>query len=326
LVGEQGWGTQEAGEGGEEAMRSGSALERILEDGGFAVTGECGPPQGADLGVIERKAGLLRRNVDAVNVTDNQTAIVRMSSIATCVLLHQIGLEGTMQVVTRDRNRIAIQSDIFGAYALGIHNILCLSGDHQSFGNQPAAKNVYDLDSIQLIQTVKLMRDNGEILGGSKIRGIPKMFIGAAANPFADPFEFRVVRLAKKVAAGADFIQTQCIYNLEKFEQWMEMVRERGLHERTHILGGVTPLRSLGMAKYMKDNVAGMDIPDEIIARLKGVPKEKREQEGIDICVETIQRLKEIKGVHGIHVMAIEWEEAVSTIVGRAGLLPRPTL
>jgi methylenetetrahydrofolate reductase (NADPH) len=306
-------------------MRSGSALERILENGGFAVTGECGPPRGADGGVIERKARFLKGNVDAVNVTDNQTAIVRMSSIATCVLLRQMGLEGTMQMVTRDRNRIAIQSDIFGAHALGIHNILCLSGDHQSFGNQSSSKNVYDLDSIQLIQTVKQMRDDGVILGGDEIKGIPRMFIGAAANPFADPFEFRVARLAKKVAAGADFIQTQCIYNVEKFERWMEMVRDRGLHERTHILGGVTPLRSLGMARYMKENVAGMEVPDEVIERLKGAPKEKRAEEGINICVETIQRLKEIEGVHGIHVMAIEWEEMVSTIVERAGLLPRPT-
>lgn len=306
-------------------MKSGSNLEKILESGQFAVTGECGPPQGADRNVIERKAQFLKGNVDAVNVTDNQTSIVRMSSIATCAILNQMGLEGTMQMVTRDRNRIAIQSDIFGAYALGIKNILCLSGDHQSFGNHPTSKNVFDLDSIQLIQTVKQMRDEGKVLGGDEIKGVPKMFIGAAANPFADPFEFRVIRLAKKVAAGADFIQTQCIYNLDRFERWMEMVRDRGLHEKVHILAGVTPLKSVGMAKYMKEKVAGMDIPDEVIDRLRGAPKGKAAEEGINICVETIQRLKEIKGVHGIHLMAIEWEEMVPVIVKKAGLLPRPT-
>lgn len=306
-------------------MKSGSSLETVLQSGQFAVTGECGPPRGADKGVIERKAQFLKGKVDAVNVTDNQTSIVRMSSIATCALLNQMGLEGTMQMVTRDRNRIAIQSDIFGAYALGIKNILCLSGDHQSFGNHPTSKNVFDLDSIQLIQTVQHMRDDSKVLSGDEIEGVPKMFIGAAANPFADPFEFRVVRLAKKVAAGADFIQTQCIYNLDKFERWMEMVRDRGLHKKVHILAGVTPLRSVGMAKYMKENVAGMEVPDEVIDRLKGVPKGKKAEEGINICVETIQRLREIEGVHGIHLMAIEWEEMVPTIVEKAGLLPRPS-
>ena len=306
-------------------MKSESNLERILESGQFAVTGECGPPRGADGSVIERKAQFLKGNVDAVNVTDNQTSIVRMSSIATCALLNQMGLEGTMQMVTRDRNRIAIQSDIFGAYALGIRNILCLSGDHQSFGDHPTSKNVFDLDSIQLIQAVKQMRDDGKVLGGDEIQGVPRMFIGAAANPFADPFEFRVVRLAKKVAAGADFIQTQCIYNLDKFEKWMEMVRDRGLHERVHILAGVTPLKSVGMAVYMKEKVAGMEIPDEVIDRLKEAPKGKKAEEGINICVETVQRLREIEGVHGIHLMAIEWEEMVPIIVKKAGLLPRPS-
>jgi methylenetetrahydrofolate reductase (NADPH) len=307
-------------------MKSESKLEKILESGQFAVTGECGPPRGADRSVVEKKAGYLKGNVDAVNVTDCQTSIVRLSSIATCVMLNQLGLEGTMQMVTRDRNRIAIQSDIFGAYALGIRNILCLTGDHQIFGNQPTAKNVFDLDSIQLIQVVKQMRDEGKLLGGDEIEEAPKMFIGAAANPFADPFEFRVIRLAKKVAAGADFIQTQCIYNLKKFEEWMGMVRDKGLHEKVHILAGVTPLKSAGMAKYMKDKVAGMDVPDEIVERMKAAGKEKAAEEGINICVETIQKVKEIEGIRGIHLMAIEWEEKVHEIVEKAGLLPRPTV
>jgi len=305
-------------------MKSGSNLEKILERGEFAVTGECGPPKGADVEVIKRKAQFLKGNVDAINVTDNQTSIVRMSSIATCALLNQMGLEGTMQMVSRDRNRIAMQSDIFGAYALGIRNILCLSGDHQKFGNHPTAKNVFDIDSIQMIQMVKLMRDEGKVLGGDEIQGVPKMFIGAAANPFADPFEFRVVRLAKKVKAGVDFIQTQCIYDLDKFERWMEMVRKRGLHEKVHILGGVTPLKSVGMAKYMATKVSGIEIPEKVIKRMQDAPKDKKAEEGIDICVETIQRLFKMEGIHGIHLMAIEWEEMVETIVKKAGLYPRP--
>ena len=307
-------------------MKSGSNLEKILTGGQFAVTGELGPPKGADVAVIERKAKLLKGNVDAINVTDNQTAIVRMSSIAVSALLNQMGFEPTMQMVCRDRNRIAMQSDIFGAYALGIRNILCLSGDHQKFGNHPTAKNVFDLDSIQLIQTVKKMRDDHKVLSGDEIEGPPQMFIGAAANPFADPFEFRVIRLAKKAAAGVDFIQTQCIYDMDKFERFMQMVRDRGLHERIFILAGVTPLKSVGMARYMKEKVAGMEVPDEIINRMKAAGKEKAREEGLNICVEQIQRLKNIPGVHGIHLMAIEWEEVVHEIVERAGLLPRPIM
>lgn len=305
-------------------MTSNSPLEKILEQKEFAVTSECGPPRGADPEVIRKKGELLKGVVDAVNVTDNQTSVVRMSSFSSCVILKQMGLNPVLQMVTRDRNRIAIQSDILGAAALGISNMLCLSGDHQKFGDHSSAKNVYDLDSIHLIQTVKHMRDEGKFLGGDEIKGAPRLFIGAAANPFADPFEFRVIRLAKKAAAGAQFIQTQCIYNLERFKKWMELVRNRGLHEKVHILGGVTPLKSLGMANYMKKMVPGMDVPDELIARMKGVPKEKMAEEGIKICVETIQQLREIEGVHGVHVMAIEWEEMVPRIVKEAGLFPRP--
>jgi len=307
-------------------MKTESKLEKILEKGKFAVTGECGPPKGANAEVIKRKAKIIKDYVDAVNVTDNQTSIVRLSSIASCAILKQEGLEPIMQMVTRDRNRIAIQSDIFGAYALGIRNILCLTGDHQTFGNHPQSKNVFDMDSIHLIQTVKMMRDEGKILSGDEIDGELKMFIGAASNPFADPFEFRVVRLAKKVKAGCDFIQTQCIYDLNKFEEFMKMVRDRGLDKKVYVLAGVTPLKSVGMAKYMKEKVAGIDIPDELIDRMKGVPKEKRADEGIKICVETIKRLKEIEGVAGVHIMAIEWEEKVPRIVEEAGLLPRPSL
>jgi methylenetetrahydrofolate reductase (NADPH) len=225
----------------------------------------------------------------------------------------------------RDRNRIALQSDILGAAAFDVNNILCLSGDHQKFGDNPQGQNVFDLDSMQLIQTVRRMRDDGKFLGGEEIQRPPRMFVGAAANPFADPFEIRVPRLAKKIAAGAEFIQTQCIYNLDKFENWLKQARDRGLHEKTFILAGVTPFKSAGMAKYMKNRVPGMDVPDEVVKRMSGVPKEKQPEEGINICVETIQRLKEVEGVRGFHIMAIEWEEKVPEIVERSGLYPRPT-
>jgi len=307
-------------------MKTKSNIERILESGEFVVTSECGPPRGADQEVIRRKGALLKEVVDGVNVTDNQTSVVRMSSFASCIILKEMGFDPILQMVCRDRNRIAIQSDILGAAALGINNILCLSGDHQKFGDHAQAKNVFDMDSIQLINTVKMMRDDGRFVGGDEVNGRPRLFIGAAANPFADPFEIRAARLAKKVKAGVEFIQTQCIYNVKKFEQWMEMVRGRGLHEKCAILAGVTPFKSVGMARYMKNQVPGMDVPDEMIERLGGMPKEKQSEEGIKICLETIQRLREIPGVRGIHIMAIEWEEKVAEIAKAAGLLPRPQL
>jgi methylenetetrahydrofolate reductase (NADPH) len=324
LVEETGRGTEENHQGGSTEVKATSRLKQILAEGQFAVTAECGPPKGADPEAIIRKADLLKGIVHAVNVTDNQTAIVRMSSLAACTLLKSAGLDPVLQVVVRDRNRIALQSDILGASALGVRNVLCLSGDHQRFGNQPQAVGVFDLDSIQFVQTVRSMRDAGVILGGEALTKVPDVFIGAAANPFADPFAFRVVRLAKKIAAGAEFIQTQCVYNLERFEKWIQMAKERGLTEKVYILGGVTPLKSAGMAKYMKSKVAGMDVPDEVIRRMEGVPSKDQAAEGIKICVETIEVLKETKGVHGVHIMAIEWEEKVREIVERAGLLPKP--
>jgi methylenetetrahydrofolate reductase (NADPH) len=305
-------------------MKTESALEKILAAGHLAVTSECGPPRGAVPEKVREKAEMLRGYVDAINVTDNQTAMVRMSSFAACLIIRQIGLHPILQMVTRDRNRLAMQSDILGAYSHGINTMLCLSGDHPCFGDHPMAANVYDLDSIQFIQMVRTMRDKGIFQGGDEILNPPKMFIGAAANPFADPFELRVARLAKKVKAGADFIQTQCIYDLPRFEKWMEGVRDRGLHEKVSILAGVTPFKSVGMAKYMKNKVPGMNVPDEMIKRLSGVPKDKQAEEGLKICVETIQRLKEVKGVAGFHIMAIEWEGKVPEIVERAGLYPRP--
>ncbi len=307
-------------------MKTESNLEKVLAAGHLAVTSECGPPRGAVAKELTDKAKYLEGVVDAVNVTDNQTAMVRMSSLAGSVLIKQQGMHPLLQVVTRDRNRLAIQADILGAYSLGIDTMLCLSGDHTKFGDHPMAANVHDIDSIQLIQMVKAMRDESKFQGGSDIKGAPKMFIGAAANPFADPFELRVMRLAKKIAAGVDFIQTQCIFNIEKFELWMEGVRKMGLHKKCYILAGVTPMKSVGAARYMKNRVPGMDVPADVVERMASVPKEKQPDEGVDICIETIERLKKVEGVAGFHIMAIEWEEKVEEIVRRAGLYPRPEI
>jgi methylenetetrahydrofolate reductase (NADPH) len=305
-------------------MKTASRLEQVLESGAFAVTSECGPPRGADPEVVRKKGELLRDAVDGVNVTDNQTSVVRMSSIAACTILKQMGFDPIVQMTVRDRNRIGLQSDLLGAAALGMRNILCLSGDHQRFGDHPGAKNVFDIDSVQLIRAVYRMREEGKLISGEEIKSPAQFFIGAAANPFADPFEMRVSRLAKKAAAGADFIQTQCIYNLDRFRQWLDAAVARGLHEKVKILAGVTPMKSVGMARYMKNSVPGMDVPDEIITRLKGAGKGNATKEGIKICVETIQQLKEMEGVAGVHIMAIEWEEKVAEMVKQAGLMPRP--
>ncbi len=307
-------------------MKTDSVLEKILTSGQLAVTSEVGPPRGTDPEAVKKKGELLRGVVDVVNVTDNQTAMVRMSSMAACAHLKQMGLHPMLQMVTRDRNRLAMQADILGAYSHGIDNMLCLSGDHPKFGDHPMAANVHDLDSVQFLRMVKDMRDEGKFQGGDEITDPPKMFIGAAANPFADPFELRVARLAKKSAAGADFVQTQCIYNIPKFKEWMKGVCARGLHKEIYVLAGITPMKSVGMARYMKNKVPGMDVPADIIKRMAGVEKKKAAAEGLTIAVEMIQELKEVEGVAGFHIMAIEWERKVPEIVERAGLLPRPSV
>jgi len=305
-------------------MKAGTKLEKVLASGKFAVTAEAGPPKGTSVEVMQKKGELLRHCCDAVNVTDNQTAIVRMSSLAGCMLLKQQGVEPVMQMVVRDRNRLAIQSDVLGAVALGIGNILCLSGDHQKFGNHPTAKGVFDIDSIQLIQTLKQMREEKKFLSGDDISGEVPLFIGAAANPFADPFEYRVSRLAKKIKAGADFIQTQAVYDLDRFAKWIEMARERGLDKQTHILAGVIPIKSAGMARYMRDYVPGINVPDEVVARMEKA--ENAKEEGVSIILEIIEQLKEMSGVHGIHIMAVGWEDIVPELIAKAGLMPRPVV
>jgi methylenetetrahydrofolate reductase (NADPH) len=325
---------------------SGSNLERVLSAGHFAVTGELGPPQSSDPTIIRKKAALLRGYCDAVNITDNQTAIVRMSSIAAGAILVQEGLEPVIQMTCRDRNRLAIQSDLLGAYALGMKNILCLSGDHQTFGNHPTAKNVFDLDSIQLIQMVTAMRDQKVFQCGEAFKGPePRFFVGAAAAPFADPIDFRPYRLAKKARAGASFVQTQLVYDVPAFSAFMEKVRNLGVEQQVYILAGVGPLKSPSMAKYMKRDVPGILVPDQVITRMEQagaqwagkkadeLSKEEKKaradawkKEGIQICIELIQDLRQIPGVAGVHIMAIEWEEAVKPIVEGCGLFPRPVV
>ncbi|MFQ3550070.1 MAG: methylenetetrahydrofolate reductase [Armatimonadota bacterium] len=302
---------------------SGSRLEKVLNAGEFAVCGEMSPPQGADKAAILKKCGYFKDCVDAVNLTDNQTAIVRLSSVMSSVFALEGGIEPIMQMTCRDRNRLAQQSDILGAYAAGVKNILCLTGDYQSFGNHPDAKGVFDLDSVQLIKTVAGM-NNGVFLSGDEIKTPPKMFIGGAANPFAEPLDLRIIRLGKKIKAGAHFIQTQPVFDLPRFNQWMNAVRDEGYHNQVHILAGVMPVKSVKALEYMKESVPGMRIADEYIDRMKSAEDPK--EEGIKICVEIIKTLREIDGVHGVHIMPVMWESITARIVEESGLLPRPII
>ena len=308
-------------------MKTKSNLERVLKTGYFAVTAELSPPENSDPKVIEGKASVLKSYVDAFNVTDGQSAVVAMASWAACLIGKEAGLDAVVHMTCRDRNRIALQMDILGVAALGINNILCLSGDPISSGNNPGAKPVLDFDSIQLIKTVKDLRDEKKFQNAEPIVGEePRLFIGAVANPFVDP-ENQVIQLAKKVKAGVDFIQTQAVYNIKKFEQWMEIVRERELHNEVKILAGVTPLRSAAIARYLNAVLPDMEVPDELIDRISRFStKEEVRREGIKIAVETIARLKEIEGVAGVHIMATEWEEAVPKVCESAGLYPRPSV
>jgi len=324
-------------------VKSGSNLERVLAAGHFAVTAELGPPMSACGDEVLKKMELLRGSADGYNITDCQTAVVRMSSIASAIMMIQGGMEPVMQMTTRDRNRIAIQADILGACAFDIKNCLAIAGDHQSFGGagrlngHPGAKNVYDIDSIQLIAMLKKMRDEGLQEGGDPIEDPPKLFIGAAWTPMGDPEDFRVIRLAKKAAAGADFIQTQGIYDIEHFKGVMAEVRNLGLHEKTAILAGIIVPRNAGMLRYMNASVAGVSVPKELIKRFPRTKKDASKEEkkearkeaariGKQIAVELIEQCREIEGVAGVHLQAIEWERAVPGIVKKAGLLPRPVI
>lgn len=301
-------------------MRYRSHLEEILVEGRFVVTAEIGPPKGSDAKKIRDKAELLRGYADAFNITDNQTAVVRLSSFAGSVILLQMNLEPIMQLTCRDRNRIALQSDVLGAASLGVRNLLCLTGDHQSFGNHPSAKGVFDVDSIQLLQIIKNMRDSGVFQSGDPLLAErPNVFLGAAANPYADPFEIQVDRLHKKIDAGAEFIQTQSVYNVSKFVRWMDDVRSQGLDKKVHILAGVTPLKSVKMAERMKFHVPGTDVPDSVYQRMKSAANPT--EEGYAIALETIRELKTVRGIHGIHITALFWEDVIPSLVREAGLL-----
>jgi methylenetetrahydrofolate reductase (NADPH) len=301
-----------------------SNLAAVLGAGHFGVAAELSPPKGVDLERIARDANTLRDFADAVNVTDNQAASVRMASIPVAALLLAHGVEPVMQMTVRDRNRLAIQADLLGASALGIRNILCLSGDHGIWGDHPEAKSVYDIDSIHLVRMVHNMCEHGLLDNGRTISSPPKLFIGAAANPFAPPYDYRPERLAKKVAAGARFVQTQLIYNVDRFRTYMARVRDLGLHEKVYILAGLGPIKSVGQARFMATKVAGMEVPEEIVDRMAKTPKAAQPEEGIRICVEIIEQIREIPGVAGVHIMAVHWAEAVPEIVSQAGLFPRP--
>lgn len=308
-------------------MKSGSNLEKLLHAGNFVVCGEMSPPQSADSSSIAKKCAYFKDYVDAVNLTDNQTAIVRMSSVMSSYFALQGGVEPIMQMTCRDRNRLAIQSDILGAYAAGIKNILCLTGDYMKFGNHPEAKGVFDLDSTQLIQIVKQMRDEKKFLSGDEMKQEPKMFIGAAANPFGEPFEMRILNLMKKIDAGADFIQTQPIFDVPLFEKWMRVVRDEGLDKEVYIIAGVMPVRSVKALLHMKENVPGVRIAQGYIDRLQPITeKEAAMEEGVKIAVEIMKQVKEISGVAGIHVMPVMWESITPRIVEEAGFLPRPKI
>jgi methylenetetrahydrofolate reductase (NADPH) len=303
-------------------MKAGSNLEKVLDAGKFAVTAEIGPPQSSNPEPLTHHAKMLKGFAEAFNLTDNQTAVVRLSSIASAVIIMRESIEPVIQMTCRDRNRIALQSDLLGAAALGVRNVLCLTGDHQIFGNEKGAKNVFDFDSIVELQVFDALRREGKLVGGEVIKDPPKVYLGCAENPFATPYEFRVSRLGKKVAAGADFCQTQAIFDMDMFEKWMDEIRSRGLDKKIHILAGVIPMKSAGAARYMKNKVPGMIVPNHIVDRMKSAKDAK--EEGIKLCLEQIDHLKTVKGVHGVHIMAVAWEEIVPKIVEMAGLLPRP--
>lgn len=300
-----------------------SRLERVLRSGRFAVTAELHAPDSANPDDVYKNALVLAEVCDAINATDGSGANCHMSSLGCCALLIRAGYEPVFQVSCRDRNRIAIQGDLLGAAALGIKNVLCLTGDDVSAGDQPQAKRVFDFDSIQLLRTAAIMRDQGVFLSGRKLTTRPRLFLGAAENPFAPPYEWRPHRLAKKVAAGASFIQTQYCFDIPLFERFMQSVRDLGLHERVFILAGVGPLRNEKVAEFMRTKVPGVWIPDSVVERLAKTPQKQKAEEGKRICIEIIQQVREIPGVHGVHLMAYRQEETVAEIVHRAGLFPR---
>jgi methylenetetrahydrofolate reductase (NADPH) len=297
-----------------------SALRSRLASGEVVVTAEIGPPRGADPAAIGATAGPLRGWVDAVNVTDNQGAFVRMSSLAGSVLALAAGVEPVMQLTCRDRNRIALQSDLLGAAALGIRNVLLMTGDHPRFGDHPQARPVFDLDSVQLVQAARGLRDHGRLLSGRTLATAPDWLIGAVENPSAPPARFRAARLGKKVAAGAEFVQTQYVFDVPQFARWLGEVRDLGLDQRCAILAGVGPVRSIRALEHLAASVPGVQVPAALARRLRGVPASQVAAEGLRICADTIQQLLKLPGVRGIHLMAPGFEHGVPEILDLAGL------
>lgn len=294
-------------------------LERVLRRGEFAVTAELNPPDSADPQDVYDRARIFDGWVDGINAVDASGANCHMSSVGICALLTRMGYAPIMQISCRDRNRIAIQGDVLGAAAMGVGNILCLTGDGVQAGDQPGAKPVFDLDSMSLLETIRTMRDDGRFLSGRKLTTPPQVFLGAAINPFAPPFDFRPLRLQKKIAAGAQFVQSQYCFDVPMFREYMKRVRDLGLHERCFILCGVGPLASAKTARWIRSNVPGIHIPDAVIERLEGAADQKKE--GKRLCIDIIDEVKEIEGVSGIHVMAYRQEEFVAEIVEASGVL-----
>ncbi len=299
-------------------LRSGSRLEHVLANGGFAVTAEIAPPGSADPMEVRRIAALLRDYTDACNVTDCQRAMVRMSAMAASALALQEGVEPVLQVVLRDRNRIALQADLLGAAALGVRNILCMRGDPPQIGNEREAAGVYDLSTEEYLSMARDLRDQGVLRGGDRVHPPPKLFIGATANPFAGSLEESFEDLRGKVSAGAEFIQTQAIYDVDRFEEWMRLVRKEWLHEHVHVLAGVIPLRTAKMAHFLVEKVPGVVIPKDVLRRMEHATDPR--SEGINIALRTIRALRAIEGVHGLHIMAVRWEEAVPLLIRQSGL------
>jgi methylenetetrahydrofolate reductase (NADPH) len=306
----------------ESGLKPPSRLAGVLRSGRFAVTSELNPPDSADPQAVYDRALVLASVCDAINATDASGANVHMSSVGVCALLTRAGYEPVMQVSCRDRNRIAIQGDLLGAAAMGVRNVLCITGDGVQTGDQPQAKPVFDLDSIGLLEMAVELRDEGRFMSGRKLEAVPDLFLGAAANPFAPPYDFRPLRLAKKIAAGAQFIQTQYCFDVSRLRSYMSAVRQLGLHHKAYILVGVGPLRSAQAAAWMRENVPGVVIPDHVIDRLRRAPRGRQAAEGSRLCVEIIQQVREIEGVHGVHVMAYRQEETVAEIIEKADLLP----
>jgi len=299
--------------------RAGTNLEKMLNSGRFVVTAELGPPRSANADFIRKKAELLRGKVAAVNITDNARGVARLSSLAGCLILQDVDIEPVLQMSCRDRNRIALQSELISAAALGIGNVLLLTGDHQRFGDDPQAMGVFDLDGVSLLSLARRMRDNGELLSGQPISAPPRLLLGAAANPEGEPVDLQVLRLEKKVAAGADFIQTQAVFDLDHFKQWMVGVRALGLHKATKILVGILLLNSAERARSLRENVPGMRVSEAVVERLAKAQNPK--EEGKQLGQELIRSLAEIEGVAGVHIMTIAWEEAIPEVLTLAGLL-----